>query len=126
MNLLQGIPGPVNYVVTLNPTRPVPREKVLYETTYTHPLYTAASVDTHALLPRMQNRSGLAWAGAWCGYGFHEDGLVSALRAVQALDPACVPAWSKMGSGPISLGSVEGQEVPAKMDLTPFSSVQET
>jgi uncharacterized protein len=94
MNLLQGLPGPVNYVVTLNPPRPIAPDKILYETVYQHPLYTAASVETHALLPQIQNRSGIAWAGAWCGYGFHEDGLKSALHAVQALDPACLPAWA--------------------------------
>jgi len=93
MNLLQGIPGPVNYIVTLNPQRAIAPKHVLYETRYHHPLYTALSVETHALLPRIQNRSGIAWAGAWCGYGFHEDGLKSALRAVQAIDPACLPRW---------------------------------
>jgi len=98
MNLLQGIAGPVNYIVTLNPKRAIARGRVLYETRYHHPLYAAASVETHALLPQIQNRVGIAWAGAWCGYGFHEDGLTSALRAVQALDPACLPAWSVIPS----------------------------
>ncbi|MGH8481436.1 MAG: NAD(P)/FAD-dependent oxidoreductase [Nevskiaceae bacterium] len=107
MNLLQGIAGPVNYVVTLNPRREIPRDRVLYETTYMHPLYTAASVDTHALLPLIQNRRGIAWAGAWCGHGFHEDGLVSALRAVQALDPACLPAWAT----PAPVGAAHGRDV---------------
>jgi len=97
MNLLQGLPGPVNYIVTLNPPRDVAAGKVLYETTYMHPLYTAASVDTHTLLPLIQNRRGIAWAGAWCGYGFHEDGLASALRAVRAIDPSCLPAWAALG-----------------------------
>jgi predicted NAD/FAD-binding protein len=94
MNLLQGIPGPTNYIVTLNPPRPVAPAALLYETTYHHPLYTAASVETHALLPQIQNRAGICWAGAWCGYGFHEDGLASALRAVQAIDSDCLPAWA--------------------------------
>lgn len=94
MNLLQGIPGPVNYIVTLNPTREIPRAHVLYETTYAHPFYGASSVATHAQLPLIQDRSGLVWAGAWSGYGFHEDGLKSGLRAVQLLDPACLPAWA--------------------------------
>lgn len=101
MNLLQGLPGPRNYVVTLNPTRAIAREKVLYETTYHHPLYTAASVETHALLPQVQNRAGITWAGAWCGYGFHEDGLKSALQAVKLLDPACLPAWAQLAPRPV-------------------------
>jgi len=94
MNLLQGLPGPVNYFVTLNPSRPVAPERVLYETPYQHPLYTAASVGTHQLLPQIQNRRGIAWAGAWCGYGFHEDGLKSALQAVEQLDAQCLPTWA--------------------------------
>jgi predicted NAD/FAD-binding protein len=121
MNLLQCIPGPVNYIVTLNPPRPIAPAAVLYETTYHHPLYTAASVETHALLPQIQNRNGLCWAGAWCGYGFHEDGLLSALRAVQALDAACLPAWAIKGSDPITQKGVEGRDGPAKLDLTPLS-----
>jgi uncharacterized protein len=101
MNLLQRIPGPVNYIVTLNPPRSVAAGAVLYETTYHHPLYTAASVETHALLPQIQNRGGIAWAGAWCGYGFHEDGLLSALRAVQALDAGCLPEWASGLAAPV-------------------------
>jgi uncharacterized protein len=120
MNLLQGLPGPLNYIVTLNPPRPIDSARVLYETTYHHPLYTGASVDTHALLPQIQDRRGIAWAGAWCGYGFHEDGLASALRAVQVLDPHCLPAWAKMGSDPISRDVVENQGEPAQLDPTPL------
>ena len=123
MNLLQGIPGPVNYVVTLNPPRGIARDKVLYETTYHHPLYTAASVETHALLAQVQDRAGIVWAGAWCGYGFHEDGLKSALRAVQALDPSCLPAWASVTPAKAGVQSLEtldsglrrndGQSTPA-------------
>jgi len=96
MNLLQGIPGPVNYVVTLNPTREVPAERVLYQTVYHHPHYGAASVTTHRRLPEIQGRGGLWFAGAWTGYGFHEDGLRSGLRAVAGVDRDCLPAWASL------------------------------
>ncbi len=96
MNLLQKIPGKVNYVVTLNPRRPIPRDKVIYDTTYHHPHYTAASRVTHAKLPAIQGRTGLWWAGAWTGYGFHEDGLKSGLRVVQGIDASCLPAWTTL------------------------------
>ncbi|AXQ27250.1 FAD-dependent oxidoreductase [Solimonas sp. K1W22B-7] len=96
MNLLQGIPGPVNYIVTLNPEREVPRDKVLYETLYHHPHYGAASVMTHERLPAIQGRGGLWFAGAWTGYGFHEDGLRSGLRAVAGIDRDCLPAWASL------------------------------
>lgn len=96
MNLLQHIPGPTNYIVTLNPQRAVPREKVIYETTYHHPLYTAASQTTHRGLAGIQGGGGLWWAGAWAGYGFHEDGLKAGLRAVQGIDARCLPEWTAL------------------------------
>jgi predicted NAD/FAD-binding protein len=96
MNLLQGIPGPVNYIVTLNPTREIPRDKVIYDTVYHHPHYGAGSVLTHERIAQIQNQNGIVWAGAWCGYGFHEDGLKAGLRAVAKLDAECVPAWAKI------------------------------
>jgi uncharacterized protein len=100
MNLLQDIPGAVNYVVTLNPVegwgREVPADKIIRTMDYEHPHYTAASVYTQAQLPAIQGRSGLWWAGAWSGYGFHEDGLKSGLRAVQGIDVNCLPPWAKL------------------------------
>jgi hypothetical protein len=62
----------------------------------------------------------VVWAGAWCGYGFHEDGLRSALLAVQALDAECLPAWGIMGSDPITQKGVERGDGRAKLDLTPL------
>lgn len=94
MNLLQKIPGPVNYIVTLNPQREIPRAKIIYDTVYHHPLYTAASRITHAKLPAIQGHTGLWWAGAWTAYGFHEDGLKSGLRVVRGIDASCLPEWT--------------------------------
>jgi predicted NAD/FAD-binding protein len=86
----------VNYIVTLNPTREIPRDKVIYDTVYHHPHYGAGSVLTHERIAQIQNQNGIVWAGAWCGYGFHEDGLKAGLRAVAKLDAECVPAWAKI------------------------------
>lgn len=94
MNLLQGIDGPVNYVVTLNPTRPIATDRILHDTTYHHPHYGPASIVTHRRLAGVQGNGGLWWAGAWSGYGFHEDGLVSGLRAVAGIDRDCLPGWA--------------------------------
>ncbi|GAC1621397.1 MAG: NAD(P)/FAD-dependent oxidoreductase [Nevskia sp.] len=94
MNLLQKIPGPVNYIVTLNPQREIPREKIIYDTVYHHPHYTASSQLTHARLPAIQGHTGLWWAGAWTAFGFHEDGLKSGLRVVQGIDESCLPKWA--------------------------------
>lgn len=94
MNRLQGIAGPVNYIVTLNPVRKIAPERVIRDIVYHHPHYTPSSVMTHARLPEIQNRGGLWYAGAWTRYGFHEDGLKSGLHAVQGLDPDCLPPWA--------------------------------
>ena len=94
MNKLQGIKGDVNYIVTLNPQRPVAAEKVIYDVVYDHPHYGPESVMTHERLPAIQGRSGLWFAGAWTAYGFHEDGLKSGLRAVQGIDASCLPGWA--------------------------------
>lgn len=96
MNLLQGIPGPVNYIVTLNPVREPAAGSILYDTVYHHPHYGADSVMTHAQLESIQGAGGLWWAGAWAGYGFHEDGLTSGLRAVAGIDRQCLPAWATL------------------------------
>ena len=94
MNKLQGIAGPVNYIVTLNPQREIARDKVIYDIVYHHPHYGPASVMTHQRLPEIQGQRGIWFAGAWTAYGFHEDGLKSGLRAVQGIDAACLPAWA--------------------------------
>ncbi len=94
MNKLQGIAGPVNYIVTLNPQREVAREKVLYDIVYHHPHYGPESVMTHQRLPEIQGKRAVWFAGAWTAYGFHEDGLKSGLRAVQEIDAACLPGWA--------------------------------
>ena len=94
MNKLQGIAGPVNYIVTLNPQREIARDKVIYDIVYHHPHYGPSSVMTHQRLPEIQGQRGIWFAGAWTAYGFHEDGLKSGLRAVQGIDAACLPAWA--------------------------------
>jgi predicted NAD/FAD-binding protein len=98
MNRLQGIAGDTPYIVTLNPHRPIADGRVLYETEYEHPFYGPASVATHRGLPAIQGRGGLWWAGAWTGFGFHEDGLRSALNVVARLDPLCLPVWAALGT----------------------------
>lgn len=96
MNLLQGIPGSVNYIVSLNPQREPAVGSLIKDLRYEHPHYGAASAMTHAELPAIQGKTGLWWAGAWTAYGFHEDGLKSGLRAVKGIDASCLPAWAAL------------------------------
>ncbi|SEQ33802.1 Predicted NAD/FAD-binding protein [Solimonas aquatica] len=96
MNQLQRLPGKTPLIVSLNPPHDPAEGSVLYQTEYAHPQYTPATIAAQAQLPALQNRRGIVWAGAWTGYGFHEDGLKSGLRAVAALDRDCLPQWGRL------------------------------
>ena len=79
MNLLQHIPSLYGMVlVTLNPLYPPKSAQGSW--TYHHPLYNEAAIHSQKLLPRIQNRRGISYAGAWTKYGFHEDGFSSGLK----------------------------------------------
>ena len=84
MNRLQGHPESEPLVVTLNPGEGERPGDVVAEATYTHPTYTAESVAAQAELPAL-NSDRLAFAGAYHGWGFHEDGCRSGLEAAAAL-----------------------------------------
>lgn len=85
MNRLQSLPGPTQRLVTLNPAPAPAPGTVRYRTTYTHPGYTPGSVATHDRLDELNGRRRTFFVGAYQRYGFHEDGLWSAVRAVRHL-----------------------------------------
>lgn len=85
MNLLQGIESDTQFIVSLNCTDRIDPAKILRRMVYTHPIYTHASV---AAQTRWSEINGVArswYCGAWWGWGFHEDGLRSAVRVAEAL-----------------------------------------
>ncbi|MGZ4460953.1 MAG: NAD(P)/FAD-dependent oxidoreductase [Nocardioides sp.] len=84
MNRLQGHPEDESLIVTLNPEDGPAPEDVIATMTYTHPTYTAASVAAQARLGEL-NTDRLAFAGAYHGWGFHEDGCRSGVAAAEAL-----------------------------------------
>jgi predicted NAD/FAD-binding protein len=84
MNRLQGHPEETPLVVTLNPREGALPRDVVAEMTYTHPTYTVASVAAQRELPRLASDR-VAFAGAYHGWGFHEDGCRSGLAAAAAL-----------------------------------------
>ena len=85
MNLLQGIECPTPLVVTLNPSRCVPEAAVLRRLRYTHPVFTPDAVAAQARRPQIQGRRHTYFAGAYWGFGFHEDGLRSAVEVAGLL-----------------------------------------
>jgi len=84
MNLLQGHPETDPLVVTLNPDDRDAPSDVIATMTYLHPTYTAASVAAQRRLPEL-NSDRLAFAGAYHGWGFHEDGCRAGVAAAEAL-----------------------------------------
>ncbi|AOZ06296.1 NAD(P)/FAD-dependent oxidoreductase [Cupriavidus malaysiensis] len=93
LNQLQRLPFRQPVVVTLNPiVAPAPGSE-LRRFVYEHPLLDLTAVAAQARLPALQGRRRTWFAGAWTGYGFHEDGLRSALRVATDFD--VLPAWGK-------------------------------
>ncbi|MGW7418379.1 NAD(P)/FAD-dependent oxidoreductase [Streptomyces sp. NPDC054863] len=84
MSRLQRLDAPETYVVTLNGSEVVDRERVVESMVYEHPLLTAESVAAQASLPSL-NTATTAFAGAYHGWGFHEDGCRSGVEAAAAL-----------------------------------------
>jgi len=84
MNRLQRLAEPADYVVTLNGADRVDPRRVIATMQYEHPIYTPASVAAARRLPEL-NDGVLAFAGAYHGWGFHEDGCAAGVRAAASL-----------------------------------------
>jgi len=92
MNRLQNLVTPEPLLVTLNPLAEPDPARVLVEKTYRHPCYDAAMIDAQAALGLLQGRRGTWFCGAWTGYGFHEDGIASAVAVARAFGVS--PPWA--------------------------------
>ncbi|WP_084719011.1 NAD(P)/FAD-dependent oxidoreductase [Streptacidiphilus carbonis] len=86
LNRLLRLNTPEDYLVTLNedPLNPIAEEHVVSRTVYEHPLYTRDSRAAQQRLPAL-SRGRTAYAGAYHGWGFHEDGCRSGIQAARAL-----------------------------------------
>jgi uncharacterized protein len=81
---LMRLDGPRRFLLTLGGRDHVDPATVLAEMTYSHPMYTPESVAAQQLLPTLDDDR-LAFAGAYHGWGFHEDGAASGLRAARRI-----------------------------------------
>ena len=86
MNRLQNLDARYPVFVTLNPLTPPAADKVFGHYRYDHPQFDADALQAQVDLPSVQGSHRAWFCGAWAGYGFHEDGLQSALRVVEALE----------------------------------------
>ncbi|KAL5118240.1 hypothetical protein ACEQ8H_003912 [Pleosporales sp. CAS-2024a] len=82
MNILQhlSVSDFSHVLVTLNPEVPPSSSTVQAVYQYRHPLYTARMVTAQTQLEKIQGKRGVWYAGAWTGYGFHEDGFSSGMN----------------------------------------------
>ncbi|MEY2855449.1 MAG: hypothetical protein RL030_2581 [Pseudomonadota bacterium] len=83
MNMLQGLDSPEPLLVTLNHGDAIDPARVILRTTYHHPVFTPAAVAAQARHRELNGYAGTYYCGAWWRYGFHEDGVVSALAALE-------------------------------------------
>jgi predicted NAD/FAD-binding protein len=83
MNRLQRFEAERDYLVTMNATDAIDPSTVIARMTYEHPVYTPESVSAQARLPEL-NTARTAFAGAYHGWGFHEDGCASGAAAAAA------------------------------------------
>jgi predicted NAD/FAD-binding protein len=85
MNLLQGMQTRLPLLVSLNPNLPIDPAKILLRKTYRHPQFDAAAAAAQDRLNDIQGVDKLWFAGAWTGWGFHEDGIAAAVRVAKKL-----------------------------------------
>ncbi|MHC6218023.1 NAD(P)/FAD-dependent oxidoreductase [Stenotrophomonas acidaminiphila] len=85
MNLLQGLDAPEPLVVTLNRSEAIDPARVLRRLVYQHPVYTPQSVAAQQRRAVIQGQNRTWFAGAYWGWGFHEDGMRSAVDVAAGL-----------------------------------------
>jgi predicted NAD/FAD-binding protein len=85
MNLLQGLESPEPFVVTLNRTAAIDPAKIIAKMIYHHPVYTHASVAAQSRAGEINGRRKTWFAGAYWGFGFHEDGMRAGVEAAAGL-----------------------------------------
>jgi predicted NAD/FAD-binding protein len=85
LNRLQPLPFQQAVVVSLNPVSPIAPEKILGEYAYAHPVFDLQAIDAQKQVPQLQGQNHTWFAGAWMGYGFHEDGLKAGMSVGRAL-----------------------------------------
>ncbi len=86
LNKLQPLPVQTPVIVSLNPIHPIDPAQVLGRFDYAHPVFDGAAIQAQRALVDLQGLRNTWFAGAWTGYGFHEDGLKSGLSVAAAIE----------------------------------------
>ncbi len=88
MNILQGIEADTTFCVSLNQTSAINPEKILGNYTYSHPVFTVDGVAAQQRWQEIAGTKNTWYCGAYWGSGFHEDGVVSGMRAAASINRA--------------------------------------
>lgn len=107
LNKLQPLPTETPIIVTLNPWREPAASATFRQIHYAHPVFDGPAISAQTAIKALSGRNRTLYAGAWLGYGFHEDGFASAVRAAGQLMP--LPDWI-LGNQP-ALNVVESPEL---------------
>jgi len=86
LNMLQPLPCKTPIIVSLNPLSEPDPASVMGRFDYAHPVFDSAAIAAQQALPSIQGQRNTWFAGAWTGYGFHEDGLKSGLSVASAIE----------------------------------------
>ena len=85
INRLQPLPFEQPVLVSLNPLRPIDRSRVHGEFDVAHPVFDLAAVQAQRRMSEIQGLRRTWFAGAWMGWGFHEDGFQSGVKAAEGV-----------------------------------------
>ncbi len=85
LNRLQPLPFAQPVVVSLNPISAIAPAQILGQYDYAHPVFDLAAIEAQKRVPQLQGQQHTWFAGAWMGYGFHEDGLKAGLGVARQL-----------------------------------------
>lgn len=86
MNILQGLTAPETFCVTLNNSAAINPVKILGRFSYDHPVFSVAGIAAQQRWEEINGQRNTWYCGAYWQNGFHEDGVVSALRVANALN----------------------------------------
>jgi predicted NAD/FAD-binding protein len=85
MNNLQPLNTKTPIIVTLNPTISPDKSMIYDEYNFEHPVFDADAIDAQSKIPDIQGQNNTYYTGAWQRYGFHEDGLLSAVNVAKLM-----------------------------------------
>ena len=105
LSRLQGLPTPCPLLLTLNADESIDPNRVLDRFVFHHPVYAGNSLDAQSRLRHRNGRRRTFYCGAYCGYGFHEDGVNSALEVCKHFGLG-LEQWKAVSTRELSTTSV--------------------